>query len=60
MLSDAEIADQLDEILANPESDDEFFDEIDTGYDDDGMYFLWFLYNMYASCFTYIYKYIIT
>jgi len=42
MLSDAEIADQLDEILANPESEDEFIDEIDTGYDDDGMYFLWF------------------
>ncbi|KAL4153797.1 hypothetical protein QTP88_001630 [Uroleucon formosanum] len=35
MLSDADIADQLDEILTNPESEDEFMDEIDHEYDDD-------------------------
>ncbi|KAL4125843.1 hypothetical protein QTP88_010083 [Uroleucon formosanum] len=35
MLSDADIADQLDEILANPQSEDEFMDEIDLECDDD-------------------------
>ncbi|KAL4153574.1 hypothetical protein QTP88_001407 [Uroleucon formosanum] len=35
MLSDADIADQLDEILTNPESEDEFMDKIDLEYDDD-------------------------
>jgi len=58
MLSDVDIADQLDEILANPESEDEFMDEIDLEYDDNGVYFLLFLYDVYASHFTYIYKYI--
>jgi hypothetical protein len=48
----------MDEILANLESENELMDEIYLEYDDNGMYSLLFLYDVYASHFTYIYKYI--